>query len=115
MKSISVIVVVLIIGLFASCNKDQSDSTKFNKGILRWTGEYATCGCGFFISINEHDYKPENENNIDDRFKTYEKTQVIIEYEELNKQIEYWCGDSPYAFYVEGIKIISIIKHEYEI
>ena len=110
MKSISVIVVVLIIGLFASCNKDQSDSTKFNNGILRWTGEYATCGCGFFISINEHDYKPENENNIDDNFKTNEEIQVILEYEELHEKIGYSCGDSPHAFYSDGIKIISIKK-----
>jgi len=107
-KAIIFLNLILITLTFLSCDKD-NDIIKDN-GVLSWTGDYAVDGCGFFITISDHKYKPENESIIDDSYKKDYDINVLIEYQILNRQIESWCGDSPNATLTDGIKIISIEK-----
>lgn len=104
--------------LFATCKKEtvQSDAqpekenVQKKEAILRWTGAYAVDGCGFFFIISDSTYKPDNENDINDEYQKYGDVNVVIEFEFLNKQLEYYCGDAPFPMKTEGIKIISIKK-----
>ena len=90
-----------------SCKKD-SDYLK-SEGLLTWAGEYEVDGCGFFLTISDHEYKPENESFIDESFKSG-TNRVIVEYQLLDKQIESACGDLPTAKLTDGIILISIKK-----
>ena len=110
MKNLKVLVLIVLVGFLFSCNKNSSNEEYGKKeAILIWTGDYAVDGCGFFLQINNHKYKPENESIIDNSFKTG-STLVIAEYQILNKQISSACGDLPYATLTDGIRIISITK-----
>ena len=105
---------ILIISVNLYCSKDDSPVSSSNiikdNGILSWTGDYAVDGCGFFITISNHKYKPENEWIIDASYKKSYDINVLIEYEILNRQMASSCGDLPYATLTDGIKIISIEK-----
>lgn len=77
--------------------------------LLRWTGEFAVDGCGFFLVIEDHEYKPEDEVSIDDSFKINGGLDVVIKYELLNETIEYSCGFAE-PFEINGVKLHSIEK-----
>jgi hypothetical protein len=114
MVKYSMIIVIFILITILSCSKDYSplsnNNILKNDAILRWTGEYAADGCGFFIIINNHEYKPENESIIDDSLKMNFDIDVIIEYKILRKKIESWCWDLPNVTLTDGINIVSIEK-----
>lgn len=76
--------------------------------ILRWTGDYAVDGCGFFILIGDQEYKPENESVIGDKYKTNDDMTVLIEYRILSERIEFSCGDLPNPLTREAIRIITL-------
>jgi len=109
MKKIYFVSLIFITCMVLSCDKDNSDILKDN-GVLSWTGDYAVDGCGFFITIDNNKYKPENESIIDDSYKTVDDINVLVEYEILNKKVESYCGDIPNATLTDGIKIIWIQK-----
>ena len=101
---------IVFIGFLLSCNKNSTNESYGKaEAILTWTGDYAVDGCGFFIIINHHKYKPEDESIINNSYKT-DSTIVIVEYQILNKKINSYCGDLPYATITDGIKIISLTK-----
>ena len=114
MLKYSKLIFILIIFEILSCSKDHSplisNNILENDAVLRWTGEYAVDGCGFFIIINGHKYKPENESIISENFKMNHDIEVIIEYKNLDKKIERSCGDLPIPDLIDGIEIISIEK-----
>ncbi len=97
---------LLIALFFSSCEREDNEILT-GPGKLNWTGEYAVDGCGFFITIGDHEYKPSNESIIGESFKRND-VNVMLEYQILDRQIEKWCGDSESATIRDGIKIISI-------
>jgi hypothetical protein len=104
------LLILLIIPLF-SCNDSNNDNSNLTStATVQWTGDYAVDGCGFFVIIDGHKYKPENESIIDSSFSASFESTVIVEYELLNKKIGSSCGDLPYPTLTDGIKIISIKK-----
>ena len=108
---IVLLILIPIFCLILSCSYNVENNPNLTAdAVLTWTGEYEVDGCGFFIIINEHKYKSENESIIDDSYKISGETTVKVEYEILNKTIESWCGDLPYTTKTDGIKIISIRK-----
>ena len=83
--------------------------------LLTWTGEYDVDGCGFFITIDGEEYKPEYEDSIDDSFKEVYSpygTEVVIEYQILDKEIESYCESMPITQTLPVIRIISIQPSE---
>ena len=106
------IIFILILLTNLSCLKNDSptSSNKIfkNKAVLKWMGDYAVDGCGFFVIINGHKYKPENESAIDDSFKTDHDIDILIEYKILNKKIDIWCSYLPEVTSIDGIEVISI-------
>jgi len=109
MLKIRILILVCALGFFLSCKKSNDSSNLKSDAVLTWTGDYAVDGCGFFITINEHKYKPENESIIDSNFKSG-SSNVIVEYQLSNRKIETACGDLPTSTMIDGIKIISIKK-----
>jgi hypothetical protein len=92
---------------FNSCDEEEQVYTK--EAILKWTGDYAVDGCGFFLKIDDKDYKPENENFISDEFKNFPNLSVLVKFIYLERKIPYGCGlTGPHQ--IAGIKIISIEK-----
>ncbi len=93
-------------GVAVMAIKDTNVQTK--EAILSWEGEYAADGCGFFIEIDNKKYKPENEDVINNQFKTTENIKVKIRFKYLNRPIKYNCGLSSHE--TDGIKVLSIEK-----
>ena len=84
------------------------ENTYIKDASVRWKGEYAVDGGGFFVEIDNKTYKAENEEIIGEEFKTDRPVPALIEFKLLNKKIEYFCDDMPYKNKIEGIKIFSI-------
>jgi len=101
------ILFLLVIFISISCDKKNDYIT--SEGILTWTGDYSVDGCGFFITINNHKYKPIDESKIDNNFKS-ENITVTVEYENVNNKVEKHCGDLSSPTITDGINIISIKK-----
>jgi hypothetical protein len=101
---------LLILLTSCSCNKENDDNILKDKGMLYWTGEYDGMGCGFFITIIDSTYKPENESIIEDSFKTADSINVLIEYELLNRDVQYSCMGLWFPLSMDGIKIYKLKK-----
>ena len=88
------------------------DSVKVDStALLTWTGEYEVDGCGFFITIDSVQYKPNNEDSIDDRFKDSSSPggfAVIIEYKPLEIEKAFHCGDAPEPQIYPWIEVLSL-------
>jgi len=98
----------LIISEGTITDKDDADKNILtNEATIEWSGAYEVDGCGFFVIINQKEYKPVNETIIDDSYKSGQ-VDVTIKYELLNEKIEKSCGDLPYMLSFDGIRIISI-------
>jgi len=107
MRIYKYIFLLLLLFAFISCDEEEQVYTK--EAVLKWQGYYAADGCGFFLEIDNKEYKPENENIINDEFKVSDSTLVLVTFECLREKIEYWCGWSG-QLQMEGIKIKSIEK-----
>ncbi len=105
-KLLLLLSVILIIG----CEDKKEDAILEANAFLRWTGDFAVDGCGFFIDINEYEYKPEDESSINDSLKISGGVEVLIRYELLFEKIEYYCGDLPNSLEKDGIKLHFIRK-----
>jgi hypothetical protein len=101
------IFLLLSLIVFFSCDEEEQVFTK--EAILKWQGDYAVDGCGFFLEINKKEYKPENEDFLGDEFKTGEDISVIVKFKYSEKKITYACGWMD-QLRTDGIKIISIEK-----
>jgi hypothetical protein len=96
---------LLAASVFISCEDEKEIYRK--EALLRWQGDYAADGCGFFLEIDNKNYKPDNEKTIGDEFKNFDITNVIVEFKYTENKVVYYCG------FVgkqeeEGINIISI-------
>lgn len=100
------IIPFLILFLILGCEDKKEDKILDTNAVLRWDGDYSYDGCGFFIILGEQEYKPEDEESIDDSFRKNGDTDVYIKYELLNETIEYYCGMMPSE--LDGIKLHSI-------
>jgi len=98
---------LLLFVLFMGCDKDQNNDILEASANLSWTGNYAVDGCGFFITIGEKEYKPENESVIPDRFQSSENMNVFIVYELSIEPVEYICGFAGPSE-MDGIFILEI-------
>ena len=112
-----VIILQFILLFSINCKRDKSitDRTEdqdIKKAIvtISWEGEYEVDGCGFFIFIENNKYKAINEDIIGDEFKTDTSSSAQIEYIDLHEKIDYYCGDAPWSYEIDGIEIITITK-----
>lgn len=107
MKHIFVAISFVLFSLLIlmACNKTNENQT--SDAIISWTGDYAVDGCGFFVTINNHTYKPIDEASIDQRYKV-ESTNVVVSYQLVDSVVESSCGDFITPTLTDGIKIISI-------
>lgn len=97
----------LIITLIASsCNILDDDHILSADAVIRWTGDYAVDGCGFFIDIGEKENKAEDESVIPDSLKNDSGTTVTIKYELLDESIEFYCGWEQHT--IDWIRLLSI-------
>ena len=109
MRSIKFILLLFVIISINSCSNEENQ-TQISDAILMWQGDYEFNGCGFLVTINNHEYKPENEEIIDIEYKISIPVHVEIEYIYLNQTKEYFCGENPQPYRSETIRIISIKK-----
>lgn len=113
----------LIIGIiFAGCVKDKNmitssgiesvkNDTLNSVALVIWTGAYEVDGCGFFIKINNREYKAVNEEIIGNEFRSFfDSSYAQLKYINLGTKIYYLCGDFPFVQKIEGIEIIEIEK-----
>ena len=108
-----IVILVLLIILFG-CTTDKTEvfSTKgkiTTTALVVWQGDYASDGCGFFVIINQKEYKPKNETVIGDEFKSSEPVEVEVTFRFLAEKVEYYCGFAGIRE-MDGIEIISIRK-----
>ncbi|PVY37372.1 hypothetical protein [Pontibacter virosus] len=94
MKKFKLYLVALLALMFtaSSCDKDDGLDVMEATATLMWSGDYAVDGCGFSVYLKDQHYKPENEQEIDDKFKTQEAHTVRIKYTLPAKPREYTCG-----------------------
>ena len=102
------IIPFLILFLILGCEDKNEDKILEADALLRWTGDYAWDGCGFFIDIGEHEYKPEDELAIPDSLKIDNGVDVFIKYELTDEMVSYSCSMQPLE--LDGIKLHSIEK-----
>lgn len=111
MRSINLLgALLLLVALsFNSCqNESMKQQSEKIEGLLVWSGEYMVDGCGFHVVINDRQYKPEDEEAIDQAFKTEEPVPVLITYELTGETIDRRCGLSTESKAMDGIRILSI-------
>ena len=105
----SFLCLIFILFLY-SCGGDDKDENRLKSdAVLEWRGEYEIDGCGFFILMNDKEYKPVNEEIIDNSFKSG-NTNIIIEYELSDKKIETLCYDSHSPIEYAGIKGVELTE-----
>ncbi len=109
MKKISIkyfFLFVIVVNVF-SCSDEEEVYSK--QALLIWQGPYAADGCGFFIKIDDKEYKPDNENFIGDEFKQADSTDVNVKFSFTEDKIVYYCGRGG-QFHIDGIHVITIDK-----
>lgn len=103
-----------VTAILASCsqkNMNPENQAITKEAQLEWSGEYMVDGCGFTLTIDGKDYKPEDEAAIDESFKIEEATiPVKVTYTETGEIIDRRCGLSTQDRSMPGIRIISIEK-----
>ncbi|MDX5421362.1 MAG: hypothetical protein LPK14_03850 [Hymenobacteraceae bacterium] len=81
--------------LLTSCEKeDENDGSTFERveGTLSWSGDYAVDGCGFQLQVGEQSYKPINEEDIADSYKSASPTPVEVKMINFNRKEKVPCG-----------------------
>lgn len=99
----------IVVFAFTSCqNEGVAQQSEMSEGLLVWSGEYMVDGCGFHVVIDDRQYKPEDEDAIDDAFKTEEPLPVLISYELTGEVIDRRCGLSTESREMDGIRILNL-------
>ena len=95
MKIFASLLPLLLLSTWPGCESEEKNTfdagIKSTKAILRWQGELALDGCGFFVVFGGRSYKPLNEDIIPDSYKQVQETNVSISYLE-HQPIPYACG-----------------------
>ena len=102
---------LLLAGSLSSCETKEEGcyTTETVDGIIKWSGDYAVDGCGYFLMVGEKEFKPTNETAIPDTYKAggWEGTQVEVRILNYQKQISAGC-QLPYQ--TNAAKILEIRK-----
>jgi hypothetical protein len=106
MKKLLKIALLLLVIIFFSCQKDDYQYLE-KEAIIKWKGAYEVDGCGFFIVVDNKEYKPENENKIDAKYKSGE-TAVLLTYRDLNISRRVMCFRNPERSEMPLLSVISI-------
>ena len=72
---------------FSACDKDENVPVVTLEGTLSWTGNMATDGCGYILTVSENNtqYKPAHDTNIPDSYQTGEPINVIVKAQLYNE------------------------------
>jgi len=72
---------------FSACDNDENVPVVTLEGTLRWTGDIATDGCGFILTVNDNStkYKPAHDTNIPSAYQTGEPINVIVKAQLYNE------------------------------
>ncbi len=98
--------------VLVSCSKETSSPQQQAQAMLIWTGEPAEdAGCGYFVKINDTEYKPENERLIPKSFRAEAPVAIIVTYRPLEEPIKYSCSQGADA-QGSGIRLYSIQKKD---
>lgn len=63
------------------------------EGYLAWTGPLAADGCGYFITVDDEELKPINDDEIPAEFQvTDDEVAVVVTYIVLDEPQTYSCG-----------------------
>ena len=104
-------ILLMLVGSLISCEKQEEGCYAFEtvEGIIKWSGDYAVDGCGYFLMVGEKEYKPTNEADIPDTYKAAEWQGMPVEVKIINyrKQISSGC-QLPYQ--TNAAKILEIRK-----
>lgn len=95
--------------LMGACQNNMNQTT--SDATLRWTGMIAADGCGYFLDIDDKEYKPSNEEVIPESFQQNDSSPVRVTYEFVEEPLEYSCGMMPMR-YISTIRIVDIKKRE---
>ncbi|MEJ8800695.1 hypothetical protein [Pontibacter sp. H249] len=111
MRKLNALCLLLIsLFVFSSCEKeDESYTTETVDAVLKWSGNYAVDGCGFFLVVGEQQYKFVNETTIPETYKEsgWDGTAVEVKMINYNKKIMAGCQ---VPVEVNSAKILEIRK-----
>lgn len=105
--SFLIICCLIVAGCSESTNPDTNE-TIIKSALVHWSGAYEVDGCGFFIEIDSKMYKPINEENITEKYKTNNPSSVYLKFKYLDEQVPSSCGDAPFPVMNDGIEIIEM-------
>jgi hypothetical protein len=103
------LLLVTFVSLGFSCEKCDDLEVLESTATLSWSGEYEADGCGYSIQLGESSFKPDNEKDINDSFKTETSSTVRLNYVHLDRR-NFQCGMLPVSTTMDFIRIISIEK-----
>ena len=109
MKRLFFNIIPALLLIFVACEIENTSSV-ISDAVLIWQGEYEENGCGFTVIIEDIEYKPRNEEFINERFKNSGQTNVTVEYILLNEIIQYYCGGNPNLEERESIDVLTMIE-----
>ena len=109
MKKFLTYSLILVTLLLSGCKSEICKDLEVIETIasIVWTGEMG--GCGYMIRIGEQSYKPENEEDIDESFRSSDSKPIILKYINQGKK-DLQCGILPITHSVDFIRTISIKK-----
>ncbi|MFZ1255017.1 MAG: hypothetical protein WAR77_01630 [Saprospiraceae bacterium] len=96
--------------IFLSCDAKE-DCLHDLKAVvkIRWTGDYAVDGCGYFIDIQNIGYKPINEDYIKNTYSILQDTIVHMRYFDLKNSKLVMCGFVQAKIY-PTLEVLDIYK-----
>lgn len=103
---------LLLFGLLACDTEDETTvdpvaKTETIQASLQWTGDYAADGCGYILNVGTSKYKPTNENDIPNSYKTQDPTLVQATIINYRKSTSVFCG-----FANTNMNSVKIVKLE---
>ena len=88
--------IALAIGLLfllpSCCDHDDDELEITELVTLSWQGNIAADGCGYFVKTDNKTYKPQNEEDIPDKFMIDRDTVIEMSYIDLGQDITFFCG-----------------------
>lgn len=74
--------------VLSACSKDEGDLQRLEVS-LTWTGSSAVDGCGYILNSanGQRSYKPTNESDIPESYKTGEPIDVVVKVINYNRTV----------------------------